>query len=307
MRIDQLNAGEVLARLNDVLFLVGMDGSVLDASPAAADCYGYSLDELRTLQIADLRAEDGQGAIEGQMARAAETGVVFRATHVRKDGSRFPVEVRSASVHVGAEVALLSVVRVTNDADRALEFLNAEASLLAQAESAAHIGSWRMDLVTHSIEWSDQLYLLFGLERESFQGDLSAVVRDSVHPADRVRFDESAKAADRGEIRRVGNYRIVRPDGSVRWVRGGAGEVRDEQGTVVALQGYVQDVTEVQEAAEALVTRDRMTRALLDAITESAFLMTPEGELVELNSTTALRLGRLLSGRPQGEERVRAA
>ena len=164
-----------------------------------------------------------------------------------------------------------------------------------------------MDIVTHDIEWSDQLYLLFGLDRASFQGDLSAVVRDSVHPADRARFDESARAADRGEIRRVGNYRIVRPDGSVRWVRGGAGEVRDAQGTVVALQGYVQDVTEIQEAADALVTRDRMTRALLDAITESAFLMTPEGELVELNATTALRLGGSSVGRSEGKERVRRA
>ena len=75
---------------------------------------------------------------------------------------------------------------------------DAEASLLAQAESVAHIGSWRMDVLTHNVEWSDQLYLLFGLER-SFRGDLTAVVRDSVHPADRERFDEAAKAADRGE------------------------------------------------------------------------------------------------------------
>ena len=287
MRIDDLNAAEVVGRLNSILILVGTDGSLLDASPAALDCYGYSLQEFRLLGITDLRVDDDPHVIEAQLRQAAVEGASFHAVHHRKDGSCFPVEVRSASITAGGETALLSVIRDISESER----ISAEASLLAQAETVARIGSWRMDIVTHHIEWSDQLYVLFGLDRDTYQGDLTTVVRDSVHPEDRARFDASARAAERGEILAVGNYRIVRPDGTIRWVRGGAGKVRDSQGTVTALQGYVQDVTEIQEAATALVARDHMTRALLDAITESAFLMTPEGELIELNATTALRLG----------------
>ncbi len=55
MRIDQFITGDALDRVVDVLVLVALDGSLLDANDAALECYGYSRDEMLGLTIGDIR------------------------------------------------------------------------------------------------------------------------------------------------------------------------------------------------------------------------------------------------------------
>jgi len=49
VRIDEVISGEAVDRLGDVLLLIGLDGSILDANPAALACYGYSHAEMLAL------------------------------------------------------------------------------------------------------------------------------------------------------------------------------------------------------------------------------------------------------------------
>jgi PAS domain S-box-containing protein len=129
VRIDQFISGEAIDRLADVVLLVGLDGSILDANPAALNCYGYSHTEMLALSIRDIRAPQDQDHIDGQMREAAEHGVRFEAVHRRSDGTLFPVEVWSAPVNVDVETALLDVVRDITERKRAeneVRRLNAE-------------------------------------------------------------------------------------------------------------------------------------------------------------------------------------
>ena len=110
MRIDQFISSEVIDRLVDGRLLVGVDGSILDASRAALDCYGYSRAEMLSLNIRDIRAPQGLDEVDEQMVEAAEHGLRFEAEHRRSDGTQFPVEIVSFPVSIEGETALLSVV-----------------------------------------------------------------------------------------------------------------------------------------------------------------------------------------------------
>jgi diguanylate cyclase (GGDEF)-like protein/PAS domain S-box-containing protein len=166
-----------------------------------------------------------------------------------------------------------------------------DAEMRARTEAIAHIGSWRMAIDSGEVDWSDEAYRIYGIDRATFRGDLNEVVRTAVHPDDVERFVDSASAASEGRISPLGAYRIVRPDGTVRWIQGGAEKVLDESGAVVALQGYMQDVTDRKMAELSVQERERAMAALLDAITESALLVRPDGEIVAINETAVTRLG----------------
>lgn len=129
--------------------------------------------------------------------------------------------------------------RVEENAEQ-LAFSNDE---LQDAQQLAHIGSWQWDLASGQTQWSAEFYRILGIHPDT-EGDHADLFTARVHPedaADVVRAQEEAATAQR-DIH--SEYRIVRPDGTVRDVRAMGRAVRDDSGTIVRLVGTVQDVTE---------------------------------------------------------------
>ena len=122
MRIDQYISGEAVDRLTDVLLLVGLDGTILDANQAALDCYGYSHDEMQALSIFDIRTPQDRAAATQQLREATERGFQHETDHRRRDGSVFPVEAR-ARVVANGEAAMLIVARDITERRQAQEAL----------------------------------------------------------------------------------------------------------------------------------------------------------------------------------------
>ncbi len=161
MRIDRFISGEVLGRLLDMLILVDSDGSILDASPSAERTYGYPHREFCALNVRDLRAPEAQADIHVQMAKARESGLSFETMHRRRDGSQFPVEVRSASVAADGETALLSVVtdisvRRAHEEELAAFALRNKALMLATSEGV-HVLDAKGRLVEANAVFRDML------------------------------------------------------------------------------------------------------------------------------------------------------
>jgi PAS domain-containing protein len=91
-----------------------------------------------------------------------------------------------------------------------------EADLLL-SQKIAHIGSWHWNRHTNKNEWSDEFYRILGLEPQSIKPNLNSFL-SLVHPDDRAMVvkDSSEAAADHRPSSM--DYRIVRPDGSTRYV-----------------------------------------------------------------------------------------
>ena len=101
------------------LMLRRADGRILEANGAAEDLYGYLRQELLTLSIYALRAEQVRKSIAEDMARADSTGILFETVHQRKDGSTFPVEVSSRGATLDGTRVLISVIRDVTERKRA--------------------------------------------------------------------------------------------------------------------------------------------------------------------------------------------
>ena len=95
--------------LDIILFIDRESGRVMEANQAALQAYGFSQDELLTKTVNDLRGNKPE--VQWQMPIADEKGLQFETIHFRKDGSSFPVEVRSKGATVDGKRLLVSVIR----------------------------------------------------------------------------------------------------------------------------------------------------------------------------------------------------
>ena len=143
-----------------------------------------------------------------------------------------------------ALAAVVSERRRVGDAlrARAQAQLSATEHNLTKAQALAHLGSWAWDIDSDRVQWSDELYRIFGLEPGPLTLSYDAYL-SRVHPEDR---DLVASAIDRA--RHTGEAfgfedRIVRPDGSARWLHC-LGEVVQRDGRAVAMHGTARDITE---------------------------------------------------------------
>ena len=102
----------------DIILFVRRDGRIIEANDSAVKAYGYSRDELLSMGIYDLRAQETKPVVEFQMEQANHDGILFETIHQRKDGSTFHVEVSSQGNMIGNERVLLSIIRDINDRKR---------------------------------------------------------------------------------------------------------------------------------------------------------------------------------------------
>ena len=106
---------------------------------------------------------------------------------------------------------------------------------------------------------------------------------ERVHPADRPRVaDEHAESFGSGRAFST-EYRYLRKDGRVIWVRDGHAPLRDESGQVVAWHGVLQDITERVEAEATRRESEARFRAVWEATADAITLSDPEGIVVAAN------------------------
>ena len=165
-------------------------------------------------------------------------------------------------------------------------------SLLRKAQEIAHLGSWEYDCINNHIVWSDEVYRIFGLDRESFQATIEAFL-ERVPPEDRA----AAEAAYSDSVRDGRDayevvHRVVRADtGEIRHVYGKCEHERDAQGRLVRTVGTVHDITERVQAEEALAESEQRYRMLFEDAPMGIFRTTSTGQPLAVNPAMARMLG----------------
>ncbi len=101
-----------LENMLDAVLILDKDYKILDCNHVANIWYGYTPAEIKTLNLMDIRAPEEREAIASQMQGiAAEDGGIWETVHMRKDGTKFPVEVSSTPIVVNEQQRFYHVVR----------------------------------------------------------------------------------------------------------------------------------------------------------------------------------------------------
>jgi PAS domain S-box-containing protein len=130
------------------------------------------------------------------------------------------------------------------------------------ALDAAAMGTWDWDLGTNEVQWSDNLAAIHGLPPGSFDGTFASYERE-IHPDDRPRVFASVQRALNEGVPHDVEYRIVAPDGTVRWCEG-KGRVEYTDGRAARMSGVCMMVTRRKEAELARLAAAEESSRLKD-------------------------------------------
>jgi PAS domain S-box-containing protein len=131
------------------------------------------------------------------------------------------------------------------------EALRRSEAYLAEGQRISHTGSWAWNVVTRELYWSPEHYRISGLEPGAERPTYERFF-ELVHPDDRAQVQQAFDAAIAAKGFYNGEYRIVRPDGAVRFIQSAARPVLDRAGNLVEYVGTVIDATERRQAENAV-------------------------------------------------------
>jgi len=190
----------------------------------------------------------------------------------------------------GRIVRLAGFVQDVTGRRRSHEALRASEASLARAQAIAHLGSWDWDVVTGALQWSDEIYRIFGVAPREFGATYDAFLA-CVHPDDREHVQQAVNAAVHERQPYSLEHRVVRPDGSERTVHE-QGEVSyDASGTPVRMVGIVHDVTERALAERALRDSEKRYRDLYENASDIIYSNDLEGRFLTFNPAGERILG----------------
>jgi PAS domain S-box-containing protein len=141
--------------------------------------------------------------------------------------------------------------REITEREQAQQALRKSQANLAAAQRIACLGSWEWDINSGQLQWSDELYRIFGYSPQQFVPTYENFL-DSIRSDDRKLVDSTVYGAlYRGKPYNL-EYRIVRPDGSERIIKAVAEIVYDMVGNPLRMTGTAQDITERKRAEKDL-------------------------------------------------------
>jgi len=123
------------------------------------------------------------------------------------------------------------------------ELLQATSRRLQLALQSAQAGAWDWNVTTGLIEWSPQMFTLFGLDPRTTHASF-ATWRTALHPEDRELAEKRIDQALKQHATLDSDYRVVLPGGQIRWINAEGEGVYDGSGRPIQMIGICLDITE---------------------------------------------------------------
>ena len=162
---------------------------------------------------------------------------------------------------------------------------------LAEAQRIAHVGWWEREFATGRVSLSDETCRIFGVQPVDLP-EWHGRWLELIHPEDRSRAAKAAVAAlVPGGGRYDIEYRIVRPDGSLRVVHSQGDVSWDDAGRPLRQFGVIQDITELRQAEQDLRASEVRFRTFVDHATDAFFLLDHRSIVIDANRQACADLG----------------
>lgn len=280
---------------SDIITVLDTDGTQEYVSPSVERILGYEPEELVGENAFDIVHPADRQQLKETFAELfegqAETtfSAEYRTRHA--DGSWRWTESRATTRESEIRDGYVVNTRDVTDrveAERERRRLEESRSL---ALTAAQAGVWEWDIYTDDVNWHESCERLFGLEPGTFEGTYEAFL-DRVHPDDVADLEAALqRALERNEPLNT-TYRIVRDDGTERWIDGRGTILTDEAGEPTRMLGVDIDITERKTQTHKLEQYETIVETAVDPI----YALDPEGSIILANEAFARAVGRPVEG-----------
>ncbi len=240
-----------------------LEGRWLKVPPTLCELLGYSAAELLGVSSKDITHPDDFEAGWRQCHRLIRGEIKsfdLEKRYVRKDGHIVWVYLNCSMVtdSKGNPVYFLGYIRDITDRKHAEQALRESEQALRDSEErlrlalrSGRMGVWDWDRRTNLCKWSKEYFLLMGLLPFSVEPSYHAWAK-CLHPEDLPRAEAAVEAAITEKKEYRCEYRVVWPDGTIRWVVTRGEPIYDQDGQCTRVMGVLVDVTERKLAEEEI-------------------------------------------------------
>jgi PAS domain S-box-containing protein len=265
---------------------VGLDYRWLLLNDRLCEILGYSRGELSGKTFLDITHPDDVELARntvGQLLAGEVSSLSMEKRYVGKRGNTIWARLYTSLVRDehGQPHYFIAVIEDVTDRKQAERALLDSELRLAMAHSAASLGVWDCDLGNDVINFSGEYARLFDLS----PGQTSLTTNEwlaLVHPDDRERILSGLPKSVEGMQTQEIEFRVLRSDGTVRWLLGKGAVFPGEPGRPARMSGVNFDITERKEAEEALRQSELLYKRIVEIIPECIFALdvTPEGRFI---------------------------
>jgi PAS domain S-box-containing protein len=253
------------------------EGRVLNVNPKFCEISGYSREEALALDIRELTHPDDIGkSIEarGRMLAGMSSAYEREVRLIRKGGTEIWTHITTSLVRGadGRPVHFISVVQDVSPQKRAEEERRETEIRFRQVTENIREVFWLTDPSKNEILYVSPAYeAIWGRDAHALYSSPHDWI-EAIHPEDRDRVLKAAQTTQMtGDYDE--EYRIVRPDGAVRWIRDRAFPVQGEDRRVIRVAGIAEDITERKRAAEELQESERRFSDMLQNVQLVAMML----------------------------------
>jgi PAS domain S-box-containing protein len=134
---------------------------------------------------------------------------------------------------------------------------------LDEAQHLAHVGSWQLDLVSGRLDWSDEIFSIFEIDKGKFGASYEAFL-NAIHPDDRERVNEAYTSSVANHTPYRITHRLRMTDGRIKWVEERCKTDYDADGKPLRSVGTVQDITERMGREEGMRLSNQIVNIVFD-------------------------------------------
>ncbi len=246
---------------------------------------GVTSFDIMPAELADVYAAQDQ-EVMASLRPASREGPLITAT-----GMYLSVVVSKAPMLTpdGTLTGLVGSITDVTERSRTEDDLRASQERALHAERLAHIGHFEWNVSETTFRVSDELCRMIGV---SLRPDVPVDAwGEAVHPDDAPRVERAFAALRENGGSTTIDFRLRRPDGTVRDVHLDAEATTDPQGRAWRVMGTVHDVTDWRLAEAALRESQQRFQTLFDNSADAIFINDPDGTFIEVNRAACERLG----------------
>lgn len=259
---------------------------IIDVNEAAIEHYGYSREEFLKLNVLDLHPREEGAYLRNFIERTRSIAAKrFHGTftHLKRDTSKIKVEVNVSNLTIRHNTySLVACIDIT-EKEEVLQKLKEKRARLLAAQRIAGLGHWKLDIRTQTYHISEEMYHLWGRKKMDAGTDSSSF-RKAIHPDDRKRFYEAQQASIEGRQEHELEYRILLPDGNIRWLHERGRILEEEEGKPVVMERTVQDITERKLFLEKLMLSESRHRGIVNSQTNYVIRTDLQGNFTFCNN-----------------------
>ncbi|MEI7898005.1 MAG: PAS domain S-box protein [bacterium] len=240
----------------DAIVSKSLDGTIKSWNNAAEKMFGYTSEEAIGEYISMIIPPEYINEDNNILDKIKKGEIIhhYQTIRMKKSGERFHVShtVSPLKDWNGNVVGTSKIIRDITEQHHAEEEIKKMESLMSEGQKIAHMGTFEYLADTNTTIWSEEEFCIYGYDPAGPSPAYDVMLAKSIHPDDAALLHQTFTAAIQSGTVYELEHRIVRPDGSLRWVYDRAQPYFDQNGKLVRYVGSTLDITE-RKSAENII------------------------------------------------------